>query len=77
MASRTIKVENIVGLSEVASRCGSTPHAVWNWTQRPDFPEPITRVSNKPVWNWLDIDKWNKSWVRSKGGSPTHKSKSA
>ena len=72
-SSRTVKVDNIVGLTEIAERTGSSKQTVWSWTSREGFPEPIARVSGRPVWNWPEVSKWNSSWVRSKGGYPTHK----
>lgn len=71
--TRSIAVEDIVGLSEIATRTGSTTQTVWNWTRKEDFPKPVTRVSTRPVWDWSEVDEWNRSWVRSKGGHPTHR----
>lgn len=72
-SSRLVQAGNIVGMIEIAERTGSTSHAVWNWTKRYDFPEPIARVSNKPVFDWEEVNTWNQNWERSKGGFHTHK----
>lgn len=76
---RTIAVDNIVGLAEIAERTGATAHAVWNWTKRYEdnhpFPKPITTVSGRPVYDWDEVKTWNETWERSKGGYHTHKTR--
>jgi predicted DNA-binding transcriptional regulator AlpA len=74
-AARVVDVGNIVGLAEIAERTGSTPHAVWNWTKRYEFPKPIATVSGRPVYDWSEVDEWNSNWERSKGGYHTHKTR--
>lgn len=69
----TIRVDRIVGMAEIAERLGASTQAVWNWSQREDFPAPAGRVSNRPFWDWDKVEKWNKGWKRSKGGFHTHK----
>ena len=75
---RLVKASNIVGLAEIAERTKSTPHAVWNWTKRYEgdhpFPTPIATASGRPVYDWAEVEDWNKNWVRSKGGWHTHQS---
>lgn len=68
-----IAINDIVGLAEIAERTGSTARAVWNWTRRYNFPKPLLRVSNTPVWDWKDVEEWHNGWTPSKGGWHTHK----
>lgn len=69
---RLIKVSNIVGMPEIAARTGTTPRAVWNHTRRYAFPEPITRTSNTPLWDWDEVKAFYDGWEPSKGGYHTH-----
>lgn len=75
MADRCVAVDDIVGLAEIAKRTSNSTQTVWNWTHKDGFPEAITKVSGRPVWDWKEVDSWNRSWVRSKGGFPTHRSR--
>lgn len=73
--ARMIRTDHIVSQSAIARRFGTSDQAVWNWTQRPDFPEPLPGTDcGRPVWDWEEIENWEKNWVRSKGGYHTHKS---
>lgn len=71
----TIALDDIVGLAEIAERCNTSPRAVWNWTRRYSFPEPFTRISNTPLWDWNTVKEWHDNWEPSKGGWHTHKAR--
>ena len=61
---RTIRVSDICGLTEIAAKFGVSSQTVWNWTRRQsDFPQPLTVVSNKPVFDMKEIDTW---WQRKR-----------
>lgn len=70
---RMVRADNIVGQIAIARRFNTSAQAVWNWTQRPDFPEPLPSDCGRPVWDWEEVVDWEKNWVRSKGGYHTHK----
>lgn len=74
---RLIKVSDIVGMPEIAARTNSTPRAVWNHTRRYAFPEPITRTSNTPLWDWEEVKAFYAGWEPSKGGYHTHQAQRA
>lgn len=61
-----VPVSQIAGMSEIAIYCDASPHAVWNWTKRHNFPEPIGRVSNRPIWDMRDVRVWFKNQKVSK-----------
>ena len=69
---RLIKVSNIVGMPEIAERMQTTPRAVWNHTRRYAFPDPVTRTSNTPLWDWDEVKAFYDEWEPSKGGYHTH-----
>lgn len=68
-----IAINDIVGLSEIAERTSSSARAVWNHTRRYNFPKPIVRVSNTPLWDWNEVKGFYEGWEPSKGGWHTHK----
>lgn len=71
---RVVATRNIVGQAAIAKRFKTTGQAVWNWTQRPDFPAPLPDTDcGRPVWDWEEVQTWERNWVRSKGGWHTHK----
>lgn len=66
--SPLIPISQLAGLQEISLYTDSSARAVWNWTQRYDFPEPITRVSNRPVWDMREIRAWFRAQKISKNG---------
>lgn len=51
--------EDLVSVSEIATRAGVKPDTVHKWRQRhSDFPSPFTTVGGVPVWVWPDIESW-------------------
>lgn len=73
--ARMVRADNIVGQTAIAQRFGTSSQAVWNWTQRPDFPKPLPADCGRPVWDWEEVQNWEKNWVRSKGGYHTHRTR--
>jgi len=49
---------DLVGPQEVASRLGVAPNTVSMWRARCLLPEPLTVVSNTPVWHWPIVREW-------------------
>jgi hypothetical protein len=65
---RSVKVSDLVGSSEIATRLGvGKGSVVHDWRQRyPDFPEPVARLKVGLVWAWPDVEKWAKATGRIK-----------
>jgi hypothetical protein len=49
---------DLVGPQEIASRLGVKSNAVSMWRIRGLLPEPLTTVSNTPVWHWPLVREW-------------------
>ena len=49
---------DLVGPQEIASRLGVAPNTVSMWRARCLLPEPLTVVSNTPVWYWPLVREW-------------------
>lgn len=59
MALRRIDTGDIVGLTEIADRCGVGRTAVWNWRNRhEDFPAPLADLECGPIFNWPQVSAW-------------------
>jgi hypothetical protein len=51
--------DDIVDLTEIATRAGTTPGTVRSWRYRhPEFPQPVARLAVGPVWRWADVEPW-------------------
>lgn len=49
---------DIVDVTEIAKRAGTTPGTVHSWRVRhADFPAPIM-LAVGPVWQWAPVQKW-------------------
>jgi predicted DNA-binding transcriptional regulator AlpA len=63
--------DDLVGVADIAERCGVAKNSAWRWSRRPDFPEPIGRVSGRvPVWRWADVERWAKANLPLAEGRP-------
>jgi predicted DNA-binding transcriptional regulator AlpA len=58
--SDTVAGMPLVGVPEIAQRVGVTPTTVYRWRERADLPAPLEQLSSGPVWDWADIDRWNR-----------------
>lgn len=64
MVAKMIALDKIVGLTDLANRFDISIGAAYNMTTRErsiPFPDPITFVSNKPVWDWDEVVRWDKT----------------
>jgi hypothetical protein len=51
-----------VGISEIASRHGTTPGTIRSWRHRhDDFPAPIADLAMGPVFDWHAVEAWLKT----------------
>lgn len=49
----------IVSVTEIAQRAGTTPGTVHSWRRRHgDFPAPLAELAVGPVWSWPDVEAW-------------------
>ncbi len=57
-------IEHLVGMGDIATRVGVTPHAVKKWRERfTDFPSEIANVGSDGtgaamVWDWVMVEKF-------------------
>ena len=60
MATRKVRVDDLVGAAEIADRLGlAQPQTVHSWRRRyADFPEPIARLQTALIWAWPDVREW-------------------
>lgn len=63
----------IVSVTEIAQRHGTTPGTVHSWRRRhQDFPAPLAALATGPVWRWDEVSAWlarpRPSGVRRSGG---------
>ena len=50
---------DLVGVLDIAARAGVTSDAIHKWRDRhPDFPPPEATVSDRPVWQWSEVEAW-------------------
>lgn len=66
-AVKTIAVDKIVGLTDIAERLGVTVRSMWNAINRDraatkKFPEPIANPGRRPVWDWDEVEKWSQEF---------------
>jgi predicted DNA-binding transcriptional regulator AlpA len=63
---RRIDVDNLVGVTEIATRLGASSAArVHDWRRRyADFPKPVTQLAMGLVWSWPEVERWAKQTGR-------------
>jgi hypothetical protein len=50
---------DIVDITEIAKRAGTTPGTVHSWRARhADFPAPLVTLAIGPIWKWATVEKW-------------------
>jgi len=50
---------DIVDVTEIARRAGTTPGTVHSWRNRhPSFPAPLVVLAIGPVWIWSKVERW-------------------
>lgn len=59
---RHVKVDELVGVSEIAERLGVSVQTVHSWRRRyEDFPPAIAQLRQALIWAWPDVDRWIRS----------------
>lgn len=48
----------LVGLSEIAEMLLTRKQQAYRWSHRDDFPEPLVRLRQGPVWDRADVEQW-------------------
>lgn len=57
-AERAMGID-IVSVTEIAQRAGTTPGTVHSWRRRhADFPAPAYELAVGPVWHWASVAEW-------------------
>jgi len=52
-------IGDLVSVTEIAQRAGTTPGMVHSWRRRhPDFPPPVAQLAIGPVWDWPPVAAW-------------------
>jgi hypothetical protein len=50
---------DIVDVTEIARRAGTTAGTVHSWRVRhEDFPAPLVTLAIGPIWKWRDVERW-------------------
>ena len=50
---------DLVGMSEIAQRLGTSAGLVRQWRQRAiGFPQPLVTLATGPVWDWSTVQAW-------------------
>jgi predicted DNA-binding transcriptional regulator AlpA len=50
--------DQLVGLTEIASRLGVSRQRVHQLSQQEGFPDPVARLAAGLIWEWADIELW-------------------
>jgi hypothetical protein len=64
----TVRVDDPVGLAELAERLGVQRNTAEMWRKRRLLPEPTVVVSGTPVWSWRAIERWARATRRGRAG---------
>lgn len=58
---------NLVTTHQIADKLGVKPDTIRQWRHRNlQFPDPVRRFENVPVWEWADVQEWAKATGREK-----------
>ena len=62
---RSVNVENLVGVQDIAAKLGVERTTVHKWRVRHDFPDPVAALGGEGqagrkflVWDWTDVEVW-------------------
>lgn len=59
------EMNDLVGVGDLAKELGESKATIVNWSRRyPDFPKPLARISNGPVYSRQQVTEWrtNHEW---------------
>lgn len=60
----------LVGVSEIAELLGVTRQRASQLAKSPQFPEPVARLANTPVWTADSLTRFVEDWARKPGRPP-------
>jgi predicted DNA-binding transcriptional regulator AlpA len=66
----TMSPDELAGLSEIMALLGVTKRTALKYVNRPEFPEPIDRLSTGRVWRRADVQNWAQANLPLKPGRP-------
>jgi predicted DNA-binding transcriptional regulator AlpA len=53
-----VAARELVGIAEIADLLGVSRQRAHKLSQRPDFPEPVARLSAGLIWERADVVRW-------------------
>lgn len=60
-----VRLDDLVGMTEIAERTDKSLQAVSNLaTRRPDFPSPVIRLAVGPIFLWSEVGPWMETSLR-------------
>jgi hypothetical protein len=51
----TTRIEDLVGLTEIAERCNVTKNVASGWTRKHTFPAIKHKLAMGPMWDWNEV----------------------
>jgi len=56
------ELSDLVGVGDLAKELGESKATIVNWSRRyNDFPQPLARISNGPVYSRQQVTEWRAS----------------
>lgn len=53
------ELDDLVGVGDLANELGESKATISNWSSRyADFPKPLARISNGPVYSREQVTEW-------------------
>jgi hypothetical protein len=70
VGSELVSPEDLASVAEIAAMFGVTKRSARKYAARPDFPEPLGRVSAGPIWRRDEVDRWGREHLPLRVGRP-------
>ena len=65
----TAETDELVGVTDIARRHGTSPGTVRVWRHRhPDFPKAVAFASGGSIYRWSEVEAWLRTRGRRNGG---------
>ncbi len=65
----------LAGLAEVAELLGVSKRSASRYAQRPDFPQPLARLSSGTIWDAAQVEAWGAEHGPFRPGRPAKRAK--
>ena len=66
----SVASRELAGLAEVAEICGVAKRTAVRYTNRKDFPKPVSELAAGPVWRTADVARWAQETLPLREGRP-------